>query len=168
MRFRDSRVWFSAVLAVVGLLSGCGIFGPHSVVTTCLTGEVVGSAESGNGPLANFFEFPGPFRAAQGGSEDTAASAVEFTVTNDTGGVVQVAGLRVVTYSASGRAIGTSSLSPGPITNGDLLGRDMSPGQSYNSDPIPDPAITNASGRFDESDSCKVFVNWSNPNANQF
>jgi hypothetical protein len=161
-------MWPSAVLAVAGLLSGCGILGSQSVVTKCLTGEVVGSAESGNGPLANFFEFPGPFRAARGGSEDIAASAFEFTVTNDTGGDAQVNGLRVVTYSASGRPIGTWRLSPGPLTNGDLLGRTMSPGQSYDSDPIPDRAITDASGRFDESDTCKVFVNWSNPNASQF
>ena len=167
MRFQCSRMmWHTAVLAALaaGLLSGCGVLGegPHSFVTKCLTGEVVGSTESG-GPLGNFFVFPGPFRAARSGPGDIAGSAFEFTVTNNTGSDAQVDGVRVVTYSARGRAIGTFSLSRGPVTNGDLLGRDMPPGQSYVSDPIADPAITGASGRFDESDTCRVFVNWSNP-----
>jgi hypothetical protein len=167
MRFQCSRMmWHTAVLAALaaGLLSGCGVLGdgPHSFVTKCLTGEVVGSREPG-GPLGNFFAFPGPFRAARSGPGDIAGSAFEFTVSNDTGSDAQVDGVRVVTYSASGRAIGTFSLSRGPLTNGDLLGRDMPPGQSYVSDPIADPAITGASGRFDEFDTCRVFVNWSNP-----
>ena len=156
--------WYTAVLAALaaGLLSGCGVLGPHSFVTKCLTGEVVGSTEPG-GPLGNFFAFPGPFRAARSGPGDIAGSAFDFTVTNDTGSDAQIDGVRVVTYSASGRAIATFSLSPGPLTNGDVLGRDMPPGHSYVSDPIADPAITGGSGRFDESDTCRVFVKWSNP-----
>lgn len=157
-------VWHTAVLAALaaGLLSGCSHPGPHSFVTKCRTGEVVGSTEPG-GPLGNFFVFPGPFRAARSGPGDIAGSAFYFTLTNDTGSDAQVDGVRVVTYSASGRAIATFRLSPGPLTNGDLLDRDMPPGQSYVSDPIADPAITGASGRFDESDTCRVFVIWSNP-----
>jgi hypothetical protein len=157
-------MWPTAGLAAMaaGLLSGCGLVGPHSFVTKCVTGEVVGSTEPG-GPLGNFFAFPGPFPAARKGPGDIAGSAFEFTVTNHTTIDAQVNGLHVVTYSANGAAIARFSLSPGPLTNGDLLGRDMSPGQTYQSDPIPDRAITAASGRFDESDTCKVFVNWSNP-----
>jgi hypothetical protein len=164
LRFHGSRMWPTAVLAALaaGLLSGCGIIGPHSFVTKCLTGEVVGSTEPG-GPIGNFFVFPGPFRSARSGPGDIAGSAFQFTITNDTGSDAQMNEVRVVTYSASGQAIARFSLSPGPLTNGDLLGRDMAPGQTYVSDPIADRAITAASGRFDETDTCKVFVSWSNP-----
>jgi hypothetical protein len=159
-------MWHAAVLAALaaGLLSGCGFIGSHSLVTTCVTGEVrsfVG--EPGVTPIGNFWPFPSGPGTARSGPGLTVGSALDFTVTNDTGSDAQVDGVRVVTYSASGRAIATFSLSPGPLTNGDLLGRDMPPGQSYVSDPIPDPAITGASGRFDESDTCRVFVKWSNP-----
>lgn len=162
MRFQDSQVRLAAALAAAaaGLLSGCGNPGPQSVDTTCITGEVVSSGEPG-GPLANFFSFPGPFRAARSGSGDRAASAFEFTVTNDSGGDVQVTGYSVVTYSARGTAIGT--FTPGPDQSRQLIGRDLSPGHSYTSDPVPDPPITAASGRFEESDTCKIFVNWFNP-----
>jgi hypothetical protein len=160
-------MWLAAVLAsaAAGLLSGCGNQGLPSVGTKCITGEVLSSGEPG-GPLANFFSFPGPFRAARSGSGDRAASAFEFTVTNDSGGDVQVTGYSVVTYSAGGTAIGT--FTPEPGTSRLLIGRSLSPGQSYSSDPVPDPPITAASGRFEESDTCKVFVNWFNPDGDQF
>jgi hypothetical protein len=167
MRFQGCQMWLAAVLAsaAAGLVSGCANQGPQSVGTTCITGEVVSSGEPG-GPLGNFFSFPGPFRAARSGSGDRAASAFEFTVTNDSGGDVQVTGYSVVTYSAGGTAIGT--FTPGPGQSRLLIGRDLFPGRSYTSDPVPDPPITAASGRFEESDTCKVFVNWFNPDGDQF
>jgi hypothetical protein len=165
MRLHGSRMWPTAALAAsaAGLLSGCGIPGPHSLVTTCVTGEVLGFKGEPGVALGNFYAFPSRYRTERSGPGLTVGSAFEFTVTNDTGGTAQVNGLTVVTYSGSGTAIGYFSLSPGPATNGDLLGSDMQPGQKYQSDAISDRAITGASGRFDESATCKVVVNWSNP-----
>jgi hypothetical protein len=164
VRFQASRTWLAAVLATIaaGLLGGCAFVGPQSVETTCVTGEVLGSGEPG-GPVANFFQFPGPDRAARTGPEDRAASAFEFTITNHTRSLIQVNGYHVITYSARGTAIGTWA----PFMSS-LTGRTMSPGKSYESDPVPDLPITEASGRFNESDTCKVFVDWFNPDANNF
>ena len=161
-------MWPAAALAATaaGLLSGCGIVGSHLLVTTCVTGEVRSfTGEPGVTPIGNFWPFPAGLGTAHPGPGLTVGSAFKFTVTNDTGDSAQVNGLTVVTYSPTGKAIGHFSLSPGPATNGDLIGRDMAPGQRYASDAIADPAITGAGGRFDESDTCKVVVTWSNPDS---
>jgi hypothetical protein len=142
----------------VAQLAACGVVGTQSsIAASCAPGEIVSAGE--NSGVANFFTFPGPFRAARHQGVG-AVSAFEFTITNHSQAVIQLNGYHVVTYSARGTAIG--NWRPG-IWHG--IGTDLSPGQSYSGGPVIDAAITKATGKFEQADTCKVFVNWSNQDA---
>jgi hypothetical protein len=160
VRTLDYRTWRTAVLVVlagisVAQLAACGVVGTQSsVAAACVPGEVVSAGESSG--VAIFLPFPGPFREARHKGVD-AVSAFELTITNHTGAVIQLNGYSVITYSARGTVI--ANWRP-RYRHG--IGTDLSPGQFYSSGPVADGAMTDTTGKFEEADTCKVFVQWSN------